>query len=300
MVFYSEILKRFNFEEADLQHISIIQDYMLKEEDEFIKDFLDFLSTDVYISRELAENVDKINTAKISSWYKGIVTGKLNSSFSDFINHCNTTIVPKGIFTIENTLTSFNFIRVWMQDKVFEMSDSEWGYKKILDSYTKLLNASVFITMNSYAPNEVSVKSSSKIKSKIVSLAERASLLTHSMLLFFLIVMTFGGVAYFIWSLWDLRAVRPDKLFVTALGSLLVLWVLIELINSEIQMLRGDKFRISIFVGIVLIAFIREVLILTLKQDGGERDFMIIMLGGILILGITYFILAKAETFSKK
>lgn len=300
MVFYSDILKRFNFDKADLQNISIIQDYMLKEESEFIKDFIHFLSTDSYISRELAENVDKMNTSKISLWYKSIVTGKLNSSFGDFINYCNSTIVPKGMFTTESIITIFNYIRIWMQDKVFEMSDSEWGYKKILDSYTKLLNASVFVTMNDFVPSDSAVKGASKIKSKIVSLAEKASLLTHSMLLFFLIIMTFGGVAYFIWSLWDLRAVRPDKLFVTALGSLLVLWVLIELINSEIQMLRGDKFRISIFVGIVLIAFIREVLILTLKQDGGEREFMMIMLGGILVLGITYFILAKAETFSKK
>lgn len=300
MVYYSDILKRFNFDDADLQSILMIQDYMLKEESEFIKDFIHFLSTDEYISRELAENVDKMNVSKISLWYKSIVTGKLNNSFSDFINQCNTTIVPKGIFTTESIITLFNFIRVWVQDRVFDVSDSEWGYKKILDSYTKLLNASVFVTMNSVAASESSVKGASKIKAKIVSLAEKASLLTHSMLLFFLIVMTFGGVAYFVWSLWDLRAVRPDKLFVTALGSLLVLWVLIELINSEIQMLRGDKFRISIFVGIVLIAFIREVLILTLKHNEGDMNFMIMMLGGILILGITYFILAKAESFSKK
>lgn len=111
--------------------------------------------------------------------------------------------------------------------------------------------------------------------------------------------MTFGGAAYFVWSLWDLRVIHPDKLFVTALGSLLVLWVLIELINSEIQMLRGDKFRISIFVGIVLIAFIREVLILTLKHDSGDMGFMIMMLCGILILGVTYFILTKAESSAK-
>ena len=78
-----------------------------------------------------------------------------------------------------------------------------------------------------------------------------------------------------------------------------MLWVLIELINSEIQMLKGDKFKISIFVGVVLIAFIREVLIMTLKHDAGNMKTMIMMLGGILVLGVTYWLLAKSEEKNK-
>ena len=137
------------------------------------------------------------------------------------------------------------------------------------------------------------------MKNKIIVWAEKASLLTHSMLLVFLMIMTIAGVWFFIWSLWDLKGVAPDKLFVTALGSLLVLWVLIELINSEIQILKGDKFKISIFVGVVLIAFIREVLIMTLKHDASNTKAMILMLGGILVLGVTYWMLAKSEERTK-
>ena len=202
-------------------------------------------------------------------------------------------------FSGERISELFNFIRLWIQSKLIEIASCEWDYKGILQAYTKVINAAIYVTMNTYVPRDKSTSHTSKMKNKILTWAEKASLVTHSMLLVFLIIMTLAGVGFFIWSLWDLKGVAPDKLFVTALGSLLVLWVLIELINSEIQMLRGDKFKISIFVGVVLIAFIREVLIMTLKHDAGNTKTMILMLGGILVLGVTYWLLAKSEEKSK-
>lgn len=299
MIYYAEILTRFDYSESDMEYINSITDKMAALEQNFLNDVLKYLQKDKLFMAEYGSIIDKLNMEKLELWYKGIITGKLNGYFSEFVSDFNLYNVPESGFSGERISELFNYIRIWFQNKLIEVSECEWDYKGILQAYTKVINAAVYVTMNSYVPRDKSTSHTSKMKNKILQWAEKASLVTHSMLLIFLIVMTIAGVGFFIWSLWDLRAVAPDKLFVTALGSLLVLWVLIELINSEIQMLKGDKFKISIFVGVVLIAFIREVLIMTLKHDAGNMKIMIMMLGGILVLGITYWLLAKSEEKTK-
>lgn len=299
MIYYAEILRRFDFAESDMEYIISIKEQMKSFEDVFIHDVLSYLQKDLFFVSEYGNVIEKLNTDRLSSWYNAVISGKLNGSFSEFVSDFNLQHTPKGAFSGERIAELFNFIRLWFHNKLMEIVECEWDYRGILKAYTKVINAAIYITMNTYVPREKSVTHMSKMKNQILVWAEKASLITHSMLLVFLMVMTISGVGFFIWSLWDLKDVAPDKLFVTALGSLLVLWVLIELVNSEIQMLKGDKFKISIFVGVVLIAFIREVLIMTLKHDAGNTKTMILMLGGILVLGVTYWMLAKTEEKTK-
>lgn len=299
MVYYTEILGRFDFAESDMEYILSIKEQMQLYEASFMNDVLSYLQKDSLFMSEYGNIIDKLNTEKLSSWYNAVVSGRLNGSFSEFVSEFNLQQVPKGAFSGERIAELFSFIRIWFQNKLIEICECEWDYKGILKAYTKVINAAIYVTMNTYVPRDKSTSHTSKMKNKILVWAEKASLVTHSMLLVFLMIMTIAGVGFFIWSLWDLKGVAPDKLFVTALGSLLVLWVLIELINSEIQILKGDKFKISIFVGVVLIAFIREVLIMTLKHDASNTKAMILMLGGILVLGVTYWMLAKSEERTK-
>ncbi len=299
MVYYTEILARFDFAESDMEYILSIKEQMQQYETAFLNDVLSYLQKDSLFMSEYGNIIDKLNTEKLSRWYSAVISGRLNGSFSEFISEFNLQQVPRGAFSGERIAELFSFIRIWFQNKLIEISECEWDYKGILKAYTKVINAAIYVTMNTYVPRDKSTSHTSKMKNKILVWAEKASLVTHSMLLVFLMIMTIAGVGFFIWSLWDLKDVAPDKLFVTALGSLLVLWVLIELINSEIQMLKGDKFKISIFVGVVLIAFIREVLIMTLKHDASNTKTMILMLGGILVLGVTYWMLAKSEERTK-
>ena len=299
MVYYTEILGRFDFVESDMEYITSIKENMLQYEESFINDVLSYLQNDVLFMSEYGNIIDKLNTNKLSSWYKSAISGRLSGYFSEFVSEFNLQYVPKGSFSGERIAELFSFIRIWFQNKLVEICECEWDYKGILNAYTKVINAAIYVTMNTYVPRDKSTSHTSKMKNTILVWSEKASLVTHSMLLVFLMIMTLAGVGFFVWSLWDLKDVAPDKLFVTALGSLLVLWVLIELINSEIQMLKGDRFKISIFVGVVLIAFIREVLIMTLKHDASNTNTMILMLGGILVLGVTYWMLAKSEERTK-
>ncbi len=84
-----------------------------------------------------------------------------------------------------------------------------------------------------------------------------------------------------------------DKGLISALGSLLVLWLAIELLEAEIDRLRGGELQLSLFVGVGLVAFIRKILIATLSHEDIKME--LIYLGGILIFGLIYWLLSRAE-----
>lgn len=295
MVYYSEILRRFDFKSSDLDNVLTVKYEMLAHEDSFIKDIIEYLSANEKLVDKYGTNLQGIKIDKLRLWYSNFVIGKISSALGDFVREYEVDTDGNGLLDGQDVFQLLSFIRIWFQNTLFEVADCEWEYKNILNAYTKILNAVLFVSLNTFTGKNKDTMKVSKIKSTVLSLAEKVSIFTHSILLLFLIVMTFAGIIFFVWSVYDMRDIAPDKIFVTALGSLLVLWVLIELINSEIQMLRGDKFRISIFIGVVLIAFIREVLIMTLKHDVSNMNAMLLMLGGVLVFGITYWLLAKSE-----
>jgi uncharacterized membrane protein (DUF373 family) len=108
-----------------------------------------------------------------------------------------------------------------------------------------------------------------------------------------LIGLTLGVIALFAMDLKDLVAVGIEHGIITSLGSLLVLWIMIELMNTEIKHLKGGKFRISVFVGVALVAFIRDTMIMALKHEAIEKLYYLIAL--ILTLGIVFWLVTKAE-----
>jgi uncharacterized membrane protein (DUF373 family) len=84
-----------------------------------------------------------------------------------------------------------------------------------------------------------------------------------------------------------------DKGLVSALGSLLVLWLAIELMEAEIDRLGGGDLQLSLFVGVGLVAFIRKVLIATLSHEAIQTE--LVYLAGIFIFGIIYWLISRAE-----
>lgn len=80
---------------------------------------------------------------------------------------------------------------------------------------------------------------------------------------------------------------------VAALGSLLVLWLMIELLDAEIDRLQGGEFRFNLFVGVALVAFIRKVLVATLAHESLQTEML--YLGGILVLGVIFWLVTRAE-----
>jgi uncharacterized membrane protein (DUF373 family) len=74
---------------------------------------------------------------------------------------------------------------------------------------------------------------------------------------------------------------------------MLLLWLMIELMNTEISHLKGGKFHTSVFVGVALVTMIRETMIATLKHEKPESIYYLI--AAILVIGFVFWIVTRAE-----
>jgi len=84
-----------------------------------------------------------------------------------------------------------------------------------------------------------------------------------------------------------------EKGILSALGELLILWMMIELMDNEIKNLKGGKFNILVFIGVIIVAMIREILISTLRHD--DLTTQGFLAGTLLILGIVYYLVSMAQ-----
>jgi uncharacterized membrane protein (DUF373 family) len=136
-----------------------------------------------------------------------------------------------------------------------------------------------------------------KVKSALLSFSERFSQATNFMLVFALIGLTLGVGWLFLRDVINIFSGDIEHCIISALGSMLLLWLMIELMNTEISHLKGGKFRISIFVGVALVTMIRETMIATLRHEKPESIYYLI--AAILVIGFVYWIVAKTEDIHK-
>ena len=80
----------------------------------------------------------------------------------------------------------------------------------------------------------------------------------------------------------------------TVLGSLLILWVLMELIEAQINHLKGERIDVSVFVVVALVAFIRKLMVASLKADKIEIAYF--PLATIFILSLVFLIVKLSQS----
>jgi uncharacterized membrane protein (DUF373 family) len=80
---------------------------------------------------------------------------------------------------------------------------------------------------------------------------------------------------------------------IKALGSLLILWMMIELLHTQVEHLRGGRFHVRIFVELALVAFIRKLFVASIEET--DPITFGLLIGGLFVLGLLLYFLAKTE-----
>ncbi len=161
-------------------------------------------------------------------------------------------------------------------------------------SVGKILDISLDVITSSYIEAEISAyQPVYRIKSALITFSERFSQTTNLVLVLALMGLTIGAIWLFVQDVMHLLSGDVVGGIISALGSMLLLWLMIELMNTEISHLKGGKFHISVFVGVALVTMIRETMIATLKHEKPEAIYYLI--AAILVIGFVYWIVTKAE-----
>jgi uncharacterized membrane protein (DUF373 family) len=173
--------------------------------------------------------------------------------------------------------------------------DARKAYRKAVD---QVLDLNLDVIARTYHEEEIRrVFLSNKLDSLLIKFAQRFTFGLNILLVLGLLGLSLGAVALIIQDVMQIVHGQLDRGLVGAMGSVLVLWVVIELLDMEIDRLRGGAFKLYLFVGVALVAFIRKVLVASLSHQDLWLEGL--YLAGILVTGLIYWLVSRAEAGKK-
>jgi len=289
-----EIREQFEFSDEDQKNLSKLAKILLPHSDQLADDFYQYLrgnrNTAKYFMTEQAVARRK-ETFKY--WFKDMLTAEYDNRFL-------LRLQKIGKVHVRIKLESFyvdaamSFIREQCRLQVAAQINDGLFKEDLMITLHKVLDINLSILTSSY--QEERLKKffvSYEAEERLVRFAER---LLHGLNLFLalgLLVLAVGVVALLGHDIYSAITSNLEYGVIRSLGSLLVLWMMIELLHTEIENLRGGKFHVRIFVELALVAFIRKIFVASFEHK--EPVTFLLLLGSLLILGIIYYLVSRVE-----
>ncbi|MGC8926232.1 MAG: protoglobin domain-containing protein [Calditerrivibrio sp.] len=298
MKYIKEVISNYSLTEKDIQNLIFMGKFMLEYADQFVDEFYDYMILKIQLPDSMTPDVIQKHQNMLKIWYKRFYEGKIDNKYLEYlVNIGNTHIkfhITQDMFNIMS-----NWVRQWFHEKIFQNVSDDIKRKELLFSMHKLMDINKDIISDAYYTTEIKKYSVFlSLRDFIISVSERIEFVTQIIILSFLIFLTISAAVYFLFDMVVLMKMKPDFFIIKALSSLLMIWVLSELLYTEINIIKGAKFKISTFVGVALIAFVRDLLIMTLEHTGSIEKLLLIILS-ITVLGLVYWLVTITETKDK-
>ncbi len=85
------------------------------------------------------------------------------------------------------------------------------------------------------------------------------------------------------------------KSFLHALGILLLLWTMVELIKTELDYLQGGAVDVAVFIEVALVVIVREVIMLPVAETHPGWVELGMWTGAAALLGLTYYFVRSGQ-----
>ena len=226
-------------------------------------------------------------------WFLELFSGVYDNSFYEKLIKIGRVHVKFNV-DAHYMNRAMNIVKNSCIDVLQRTEEVKEEYTNKIISLGKLLDISLDVITTAYIDEELKTYSPAyKVKSALIAFAERFSQSMNLVLVLALIGLTIGVVWLFVIDVGKLINGDLERGIIGALGSLLLLWVIIELMNTEISHLKGGKFHISVFIGVALVTTIRETMIATLKHEKAEMIYYLV--AAILVIGVVYWLVVRTE-----
>lgn len=295
---FKEIKADYYFTKDDEDILIQLRPIMEKRVDRIVESIYQWIN-----ATDSARKVFKNETLKlhvmelIKDWFLKLFSGKYDTAYYDYLikigqKHESANVEPHFL------IRAFNIVKNSCIDILCDEIELCKERERYLIAINKILDINLDVINSSYIEEEIKSYSIAYIaRGKILRLAEVFAQVTSTALILSLILLTAGVIYLCGRDIYEILSGRLEQNLITALGSVLILWVMLELINTEISHLRGGKFRISVFVGVALVTTIREVMIATLKHEA--IDFILALVASVLVIGIIYWLVKRTEEVRK-
>jgi len=293
-----ELRRHYSLGVQDEENLKELAQILLPFSGNLADEFYDFLLEDPYSASFFkTEEAIKKRRETIISWFKDLLVSPYNSLYLARLKRIGQVHVKIGLKG-HYVNASMNFIRTFCIRHTVNTAVDENRQRELLETLNKAIDLNLDIMTSSYREAELKkVFLSYKAESLMIQWSERLMHGLNLILLIGLLTMAVGVVTLLGSDVYYALTSDLQNGVIKALGSLLILWMMIELLHTQVGVLRGGKFHVRIFLELALVAFIRKLFVASVEaKDPGSFSLLI---GATMILGIIFFLVAKSESWEK-
>lgn len=295
MIRAEDFAQQYFFTDGDRANIERAGKILLPYADHFTQAFYDYVASFPEMVAVLpAKQAAEQRAGQMREWFTNVFTRTHDNRYLAELARVGRTHVKRQI-PIHWVTSSMSFKRGYMLE-VLEKEVSDDQERLALEkSLNKILDMNLDVLLSSY--HEEQLKKTfltERMDSGLIRVAERFAYGLNLILVLALIGLAVGVSVLFAKEVIGLlTSADLARSTISSLGTLLIIWVIVELVGTEIRYLRGEPFRIEIFVAVALVSVIRELLITTLAHEA--TPLIAYLMASVLILGIVYYLISKAE-----
>lgn len=289
-----DMLKDYRFGPADAENLPRLAELLLPVADSLADEFYDYLAEDPRTARyfETPEAVER-RKATIKGWFRDLLTAEYDNRLLRRLERIGKVHVKIGL-PGHFVNAAMHFIRAFCGRHVAVQVPESPERDALVATLDKVVDLHLDVLTSSYREEELkNVFLSRRFESVLVRWAERFLHGLNLILMVGLLAMAVGVLSLFVSDVIHAFGTDLYRGVIQALGSLLLLWMMIELLQAEVDHLRGGRFHVRLFLELALVAFIRKLFIAAL--DHPEPVVFALLLGALLVLGFIFFLMARAE-----
>lgn len=294
MLTMQEIRTHYYFTETDAELLKELFPLAQENSQAMVEEFYSYLLKIPETAVFLRDPKDLVRLKKThSEWFLSLFSGHYDNEYMLTLQAIGQAHVRIKV-SAHYVNAAMNVVRRFLIEMLQANFPDIAVRRKYRIAVEKILDINLDVMSTSYQEEELrKVFVSHKLESKLIHAAERFTYGLNLILVIALTGVSLSVVTLFFYDLVHIFQGNFEKGILSALGSLLILWMMIELMDNEIKTLKGGKFNILIFIGVIIVALIREILISTLRHDALETQAF--LAGTLLILGIVYYLVAKSQ-----
>lgn len=290
------IKENYNFSSRDEKLLITLSKKMEDSADDFVDAFYkkvsQFKNANKYLSDE---KIIERHRGAIRDWFLKLFKGPYDDDYLHYLEGIGCTHV-KSELPPHYVNVCISFTRKYCNNVILNsLSDCEERTDSII-AVGKVLDINLDILTSSYIEEEKNLFFiSEKAESKLITFAERFSYGLNLVLIVGLVLLGLMVLGLFAYDVSHIFHGDMEKGLLATLGALLMLWVVIELVDTEVEHLRGAKFSIKVFVSVAMVAIIRKILVTTLKSEAAAVQSQYSLIVALAVLGGVYWIIHKTE-----
>lgn len=291
----TQLLSDYKISSTDLENIKLATPIIESNKEKIADHHYDRLLTNKETARFFKDEqtLSRAREAFIQ-WLKDLVSGEYSAEYYVKLNRV-------GGIHVRINLPAFHVnvqiahVRSFTEELICE------GYKddpkmaaQINRSLGKLLDLNLDLMTRSYREEELRTHFLTyKLDSWLINIAKRFVNGFNIILVIGLVITGMLILGMFFRDLTQIAVGNVDQGVLGTLGTLLMLWVVIELLDTQIGHIKGHAFAIKVFVSVALVAELRKVLMSSIGHENWQENAVIIT--SVLVLGVTYWLISRIE-----